>query len=168
MNRTRSLILATIAAAAAVPTAAALSAPESAKPAAAPMPRASAADFVRARMAGMHMAATLNAQGIQPRANGNGALKDVHWPEGIELWAAAIPGLFPEGSAHPQSRAKPEIWKNKADFDAKAKALGEAAARVTAAGKAEDLKAYAAAAEQLNAACKACHTLYRAERAPGG
>lgn len=73
------------------------------------------------------------------------------------------PGLFPAGSAHPQSRAKPEIWKDKADFDAKAKAMGEAAARVTAAGKAGDLKAYAAAAADLTGACKACHTKYRAE-----
>ena len=161
MNRARTLVLTAIAVAAALPAIAALGAKGSAKPAAPPMPHATAADFVRARMAGMHMAATLNAQGIQPRAKGNGALKDLHWSQGIELWAAAIPGLFPEGSAHPQSRAKPEIWKNKADFDAKAKALGQAAARITAAGEAEDLKAYAAAAEQLNGACKACHDAYR-------
>ena len=164
MDRTRLLLIVTAIAVLVIPGAVPVGAQVATKAA---RPSATPADFVRARQAGMHMAATLNAQGIQPRAKGNGALKDVHWPEGIELWAAAIPGLFPAGSAHPQSRAKPEIWKNKADFDAKAKALGEAAARVTAAGKAEDLKAYAAAAEQLNGACKACHTLYRAERAPG-
>jgi len=161
MNRVRILVLTTAIAAAAIPAAAALRAQGSAKPAAAPLPHATAADFVRARMAGMHMAATLNAQGIQPRARGNGALGDLHWSQGLELWAAAIPGLFPEGSAHPQSRAKPEIWKNKADFDAKAKAMGQAAARITAAGKAGDLAAYAAAAAQLNGACKACHDAYR-------
>ena len=168
MNRTLVLILAT-ASVAAIPAAVGLAAKPTRKPPAASttMPRATPADFLRARIAGMHMAATLNAQGIQPRAKGNGALKDVHWSEGIELWAAAIPGLFPPGSAHPQSRARPEIWKNKTDFDAKAKALGEAAARVTAAGNAGDLKAYAAAAEQVGAACKACHTLYRADQAPG-
>ena len=157
MSRVRAFFLAATAVAALVPGLAALRAQGNAKPAAAPLPHATAADFVRARMAGMHMAATLNAQGVQPRAKGNGALGDLHWSQGLELWAAAIPGLFPEGSAHPQSRAKPEIWKNKADFDAKARAMGQAAARITAAGKAGDLAAYAAAAAQLNATCKACH-----------
>jgi cytochrome c556 len=121
----------------------------------------STAELVQARQAGMHMAATLNAQGVGARAKGNGDLKDTAPSEGLEMWAAAIPGLFPPGSAHPQSRAKPEIWANKADFDARARAMGQAAARVTAAGKAGDLAAYAAAAEQLNQACKACHTAYR-------
>lgn len=82
------------------------------------------------------------------------------------MWAAAIPGLFPPGSAHPQSRAKPEIWANKADFDAKARDLGEAAHAVTVAGQAGDLKAYAAAAQRLNTACSACHMAYRGPPLP--
>ena len=157
------LLLVAAGVACAIPSAAPVSAKSS--PNAAPATaQATPADFVRARQAGMHMAATLYAKGIAPRARGEGDIKDTPWSEGLEMWAAAIPGLFPEGSAHPQSRAKAEIWKNKADFDAKAKAMGAAAARVTAAGKAGDLKAYAAAAQDTTNACKACHTVYRAEQ----
>ena len=150
----------------AIPSAAPLAARAAPKPAAAAKPTTE--DLVRARQAGMHMAATLFAKGIGPRAKGEGDIKDTPWSQGLELWAAAIPGLFPKGSAHPQSRAKPEIWADKADFDAKAKAMGEAAARVTAAGKAGDQKAYSAAAAELTNACKACHVKYRAEERPAG
>ncbi|MFL6794424.1 MAG: c-type cytochrome [Sphingomicrobium sp.] len=132
----------------------------------APAPGPTVAELVQARQAGMHTAATLNAKGIGPRAKGEGDLRDTPWSDGIEMWAAAIPGLFPPGSAHPQSRAKPEIWANKADFDAKARDLGEAAHAVTVAGQAGDLKAYAAAAQRLNTACSACHMAYRGPPLP--
>ena len=122
------------------------------------------AELVAARIAGMHMTATLLFQGIVPRSKGVGDLKDVHYSEGIELWAAAVPGLFPAGSAHPESRALPTIWADKADFDRKAADMGEAARAVTAAGKAGDLAAYAAATDRLRQSCGACHKPYRAER----
>jgi len=121
------------------------------------------AELVQARQAGMHMAATLLYQGILPRAKGNGALKDVHYSEGIEMWAAAIPGLFPVGSEHPQSRAMAAIWADKPDFNRKAAELGAAAAQVTAAGKAENLAAYAATSARMQAACSSCHKAYRSE-----
>ena len=129
-----------------------------------PEARPTTAELVAARQAGMHMTATLLFQGIVPRAKGVGDLKDVHYSEGIELWAAAIPGLFSAGSAHPHSRALPTIWADKAAFDRKAADMGDAARGVTAAGKAGDLAAYAAAAERLRQTCGAGHTPYRAER----
>jgi hypothetical protein len=142
-------------------------APSAASPNAVALPRQSptVAELVAARQAGMHMAATLLYQGVLPRAKGNGDLKDVHFSEGIELWAAAIPGLFPEGSSHPQSRARIEIWADKRAFDRRAAALAAAAAKVTAAGKKEDQPAYAAAAEELRRTCSACHDAYRSEPA---
>jgi len=163
MSRARIVAVAVIAMGFAIPSAAPLDAKTKAT-LAAPAVHPNTAELVQARQAGMHMAATLNAQGVGARVKGNGDIKDTAPSEGLEMWAAAIPGLFPPGSAHPQSRARPEIWKNKADFDAKARAMGAAAARVTAAGKAGDLKAYAAAAADLGNSCKACHSAYRAEQ----
>lgn len=122
----------------------------------------SIAELVAARQAGMHMAATLLYQDIAPRAKGTGDLKEVAFSEGLELWAAAIPGLFPPGSAHAQSRALPAIWANKPDFDRKAADMGEAARQVSAAGRAGDLAAYANAVGRLRQTCSACHTPYRA------
>src|SRR5262249_37611789 len=43
----------------------------------------------------------------------------------IASLAPDIPSMFPEGSLEPPSNALPEIWKNKADFDAKAKNVTE-------------------------------------------
>ena len=37
--------------------------------------------------------------------------------------AKQIPGLFPEGSMTEKSKAKPEIWQKKAEFDAAAKKM---------------------------------------------
>ena len=157
MNPARLIVLAALTASCAAPSAV----PPAVPVAVVQLPTASVAEFVQARQAGMHMMATMNAKGIVPRAKGQGDLKDTPWSEGIEMFAAAIPGLFPPGTLHPQSRAKPEIWANKADFDAKARNLGEAAHAVTVAGQANDLAAYSAAAARLGEACSACHTVYR-------
>ena len=79
------------------------------------------------------------------------------------MWAAAIPGLFPEGSSHPQSRARPEIWSNKADFRAKAAALGAAADRLAELDRAGDSTGFAAQVPAVEAACAACHSAYRSD-----
>jgi cytochrome c556 len=122
----------------------------------------SAAQLVAARQAGMHMAATLLYRGIKAGVKNGTPVKElIHEPEGIALWAAAIPGLFPPGSAHKESRALPAIWANKTDFDRKAADLAAAADRLAALAKAEDSAAFAAQAPAVEAACAACHKLYR-------
>ncbi len=70
-------------------------------------------------------------------------------------------GLFPEGSQHPLSRAKPEIWEQRDVFDrlaheaeAKARALAETARSGDAAAVKRDSAA-------LFKACKACHDEFR-------
>ena len=160
MTHARLLILASLVAGCSVPGAVPVAA---APPSAAAIERPTAGQLVQARQAGMHMSATLLYQGIIPRSKGSGALKDVHYSEGLEMWAAAIPGLFPAYSAHPQSRALPAIWANKPDFDRKAADLGAAAKLVTAAGEAGDLNAYAAATKAVQNACSACHSAYRSD-----
>lgn len=122
------------------------------------------AELVQARQAGMHMAATLLYTGIRNGVKSGADVKTlVHEPDGLAMWAAAIPGLFPAGSFHPQSRASPEIWANKADFRAKAVALGEAANRLAELGRAGDSSGFAAQVPAVEAACAACHTAYRSE-----
>lgn len=63
-------------------------------------------------------------------------------------------GLFPEGSLGPGSRALPAIWANKADFDARANAFGDASARLAELAKAGDA-----------GGCNGCDGLYRAPQA---
>lgn len=117
-----------------------------------------------ARVAGMHMAATLFYRGVRNGiASGTDVRQLFHEPEGLALWAAAIPGLFPVGSGGGESRARPEIWTNRADFDAKARALRDAATRLLDRARAGDTAGFAAQADAVEAACNACHTVYRNE-----
>lgn len=74
------------------------------------------------------------------------------------LHAAA--DLFPAGSDHGalETWAKPEIWNQKSDFDAKLQAAHEAAMDLQ---KVTEESAYRPAFGKLGGACKACHELYR-------
>jgi cytochrome c556 len=110
----------------------------------------------------MHMATTLMVKSIRPaaRSGANVAEQDAA-AEGLALWAQAIPGMFPAGSDLPDSRARPEIWRNKADFDARAAAFGEAAARLETLAKAGDAAAFAAQVDVVQSRCSACHQSYR-------
>lgn len=77
----------------------------------------------------------------------------------IATKAEKVTALFPPGSTHPESRAKPEIWKDWAKFEADAAAMQKAAAnlaQVAAAGGDT-----AAAGKQLFDSCKSCHDSFR-------
>jgi len=79
--------------------------------------------------------------------------------EKIQADAAKITGLFPPGSSHPKSRAKPEIWTNWAKFETDAKGLQtDASALANAAKSGGDVKA---AADTMFGGCKSCHDDFR-------
>jgi cytochrome c556 len=72
--------------------------------------------------------------------------------------AANIPASFTtQGAADPESKAKPEVWTNWADFAANAAALS-AAATALDVSSAESIGAGMGA---LGGACKDCHTEFR-------
>jgi cytochrome c556 len=76
--------------------------------------------------------------------------------------AREIPELFPAGSTSPKSRAKPEIWQKRAEFEGYAKSLGEQSKKVAAIARTKDQAAtQAAVAEMGRAACGACHDAFR-------
>lgn len=120
--------------------------------------------LIAARRAGMHMAATLLLTDIRRIVSDREDVREhQHEPDGIALWAAAIPGLFPAGSSG-ESRARPEIWQNRADFERKALDLQQAAEELSRRGAAGDAAGYAEQARVVQAACNACHALYREPR----
>ncbi len=70
---------------------------------------------------------------------------------------------FVDGSDKGTTRAKPEIWENKADFEQK---LGDLKTAVTAPQQATaggDKKQIAAAVGDAGKACKACHDEYKSK-----
>jgi cytochrome c556 len=77
----------------------------------------------------------------------------------IQTDAAKVPGLFPPGSTHPASRAKPEIWSNWDKFEADAKQLEARAGALSAAAKGGGDAS--GAADALFDTCKSCHDQFR-------
>ena len=71
---------------------------------------------------------------------------------------AKLHGLFPAGSDQGKTGALPKIWQDKADFDKRLTAMGQAA---TMAGQAPDAAAFKAGFMKLGANCKSCHDVYR-------
>jgi cytochrome c556 len=84
-----------------------------------------------------------------------------------------LPTLFPAGTSVAdlpgKTRAKPEIWQDKAKFEAIAKTMGERAEALEAAAKGGDKAKIGEAYTALNRdGCNACHNAFRAPEAPRG
>lgn len=83
----------------------------------------------------------------------------------INRIASQIPSLFPDGSGTGETRAKPEIWQDFADFRAKANALEAASAKVVADAGAGNLGSDPkAVVGSMGQNCGACHKAYRAPK----
>ena len=91
-----------------------------------------------------------SVEGVQERANNLKALS-----------AIDVTGAFSAGSDKGTTRAKPEIWANTADFQAKFADMQEAMAVLQAADGEQG--AVAKAVGGVGRTCKACHDEYRAK-----
>ena len=97
---------------------------------------------------------------------------EIPWDQAkMESWAHDLAALstldvlrgFVDGSDKGTTRAKPEIWQDKADFKSKLETLDKELAalqKVTAGGDREAIGKQVAAAGK---ACKSCHDEYKAE-----
>jgi cytochrome c556 len=78
---------------------------------------------------------------------------------------ATIPkGFFGEGTDKGETRAKPEVWANRADFDAKMEKMISETAKLAQTAKSGDVAALRKAVGDVDAACTACHDDYRVKR----
>jgi cytochrome c556 len=71
-------------------------------------------------------------------------------------------GFFGDGTDKGETRAKPEIWRNRSDFDAKMDKMILEARKLPQAARA-DLAALTRAVDDAGSACKACHDDYRSK-----
>jgi cytochrome c556 len=70
---------------------------------------------------------------------------------------------FVEGTDKGETKAKPEIWTDRAKFDAAATKMQEEMAKLNAAAKTGDQGTIRTAAGAVGQACKACHDNFRKE-----
>lgn len=83
---------------------------------------------------------------------------------GLNRWATALPAMFPAGTgpdAILSTKAKPEVWSDRAGFEAKAADYQAATARLRDAITAGDSAAANEAWAATRATCGSCHDAYR-------
>jgi cytochrome c556 len=73
-------------------------------------------------------------------------------------------GFFGEGSDKGETRAKAEVWQNRADFDKKMDRMTQETARLAQVARTGDAAALKKPLADVEAACKACHDDFRAKR----
>jgi cytochrome c556 len=79
--------------------------------------------------------------------------------DAIKAAAGRIPSLFPEGSVHEKSRAKPEIWQSWNDFKRFSAELEESAGSLAVAARSG--LSVEAASQAMFTNCKSCHDRFR-------
>ena len=124
--------------------------------------RLTPAQIVAARQAAFHMsgAAMGNMRAVIER--GGDVSGQAYAARGVARWAQALATMFPASTAAiTPSRARQEIWANKADFEAKAAAFAAAAQRLAEVAASGDKEAFAAQHRATGATCGACHDLYQ-------
>ena len=91
---------------------------------------------------------------VKPLAGGARALAQ---------WGRAYPGLFPDGTqtGH-DTKAKPEIWSDRAGFEKAASNFVEAAEKLAQLADANDKAGFASQYTVLTQSCGGCHRTYRA------
>jgi cytochrome c556 len=118
--------------------------------------------IVAARQAAYHLSGAMMGQ-MKATIDRGGDVKGLAYgARGVARWARALPTLFPDSTRGiTPSRARPEIWDNRADFEAKAVAYAEAASRLAAVAESGDREAFAAQFDVTRATCQACHERYQ-------
>jgi cytochrome c556 len=102
-----------------------------------------------------------NLEATKKILDGNAAVGPVA-PLADEMhgYFATLPTLFPAGSTE-NSKARPEVWSDRAGFERAAGNAAEATAKLAAAAKAGDRDAVSAAFREVGASCGGCHRNYR-------
>lgn len=81
----------------------------------------------------------------------------------LAVAASTVPKrFFPEGSDK-DTKAKPEIWQNRADFDSKMDHMIAEVGKLPAVVRSGDMAAFKKQVGETGQACKSCHDKYRAK-----
>lgn len=81
--------------------------------------------------------------------------------ERTAFMATIAPDVFAAGSAAGNSKAKPDIWRNKADFDTLMADFGNKSAALAQAARSGSLETVRPAFAAATGTCKACHDKYK-------
>jgi cytochrome c556 len=119
-------------------------------------------DPIETRQAGQDLVAG-DFAGIRAVATAKGEVKGLVKPaQAIARWIRQFPTQFPKGSEQGhETRAKPAIWADFADFQERANNLADAADKLAQLANAGDADGVVAQLKVVGEACSACHRIYR-------
>lgn len=119
-------------------------------------------EIVRARQAAFHLSAIALGSMRAALESGGDVAAQAYAARGVARWAKALPTMFPDSTRGVgPTRARPEIWANKTDFEAKAAAYALEADRLAAVAQSGDRATFDLQFKATAATCKACHDPYR-------
>lgn len=81
--------------------------------------------------------------------------------QGLNHMATMIVSVYPKGTNSVKSDAKESIWRNKEDFNQKAKALVQHTEQLVTLVKQNDHKQIMQLMREVSQSCKDCHKHYR-------
>jgi cytochrome c556 len=132
-----------------------------------PPPDLTPEQVVAARQASLHMSGAAMGNMKAAIDQGRDVSAQAYAARGVARWARVLPTMFPDSTRNvTPTRARPEIFANRADFEAKAAAYAEAAGRLAEVARAGDREAFAAQFRATAATCSACHDLYQVPQGP--
>jgi cytochrome c556 len=119
-------------------------------------------DPIETRQAGQDLVSA-DFAGIRAVVNAKGDVKTLANPaKAIARWIRQFPPQFPKGSEQGHNtRARPAIWSDFADFQQRANNLADAADKLAQLANAEDTAGVVAQISVVTEACSACHRTYR-------
>ena len=123
---------------------------------------ASPTDVISTRQIMFHLSATTFHEMKEAVDAGADVTHFYFGARGLVRWARSIPTMFPPGSTGPLSRARPEIWSNRADFEATAAAFQAGAEQLALAAQRGDRAAFLQQWQTTGHICTICHDAYRA------
>ena len=125
----------------------------------------SPAEIVAARQAALMMSGVAMGS-IKAGLDSGAELRTLGFPTGaLAKWAAALPSMFPTGTGPDAigegTRAKAEIWTDRAGFEARAADYAAATARLRDAVAANDAALAQTEWAAVRTSCGSCHDAYR-------
>jgi cytochrome c556 len=127
--------------------------------------RTPSADIVEARQAAM-MLSGVTMGSIKAAIDAGQPIASQRFAtRALSRWAHAVPGAFPAGSgaeAGVRTTARPEVWSDRAGFEARAADYAAAADRLAELAAGDDGPAFTAQLAVVRASCQSCHDGYKA------
>jgi len=123
--------------------------------------------IVAARQSAFHLSGAAMGNMKAAIDQGRDVAGQTYAARGVARWARTLPTMFPDSARGvTPTRARPEIFANRADFEAKAAAYAAAATRLAETAQSNDRAAFAAQFDVTRQTCAACHDLYQVPQTP--